>query len=66
MRIVSSSEFSGSGDSEHWTLVQDSWKKLDRLRKDGKVVIDGGSLDIASIVAISRCELDLEAREEKN
>ncbi len=59
MHIVSPSESSGTGDSEHWTLVQDTWKKLERLRKNGKVVIDGGSLDLASIVAVSRCEPDL-------
>jgi hypothetical protein len=53
------SKSSGSGHSEHWTLVQDTWKKLERLRKNGKVVIDGGSLDLASIVAVSRCEPDL-------
>jgi len=59
MRIVSSSESSESGDSEHWTLVKDLWKKLELLRKNGKVVIDGGSLDLASIIAVSRCEPDL-------
>lgn len=59
MHIVSSSKFGASADSEHWTLVQDTWKKLERLRKDGKVVIDGGSLDLASIVAVSRCEQEL-------
>lgn len=54
--MVSLTESSGTDDSEHWTLVRDLWRKLELLRKDGKVVIDGGSLDLASIVAVSRCK----------
>lgn len=57
--MLSSSGNGGSGHSEHWTLVRDSWKKLDQLGKNGPVMIDGGSLDIASIIAVSRCVLNL-------
>lgn len=63
--MFSSSEASGSGHSEHWTLVRDSWKKLDQLGKNGRVMIDGGNLDIASIVAVSRCELNLFSQEQE-
>lgn len=56
MPAVVSSQSSSSTEIEHWTLVQDLWKKIDQLRDNGKVVIDGESLDVASTVAVSRCD----------
>ncbi|KAL8747489.1 MAG: hypothetical protein Q9190_000656 [Brigantiaea leucoxantha] len=47
-------EIEQSGEKEHWKLVRDIWTKIDHLRQSKVVTIDGESLDIASVVAVSR------------
>jgi len=41
-------------DSNHAVLLQQTWKSLQALREDNPVMINGKSLDIASVVAVVR------------
>ena len=59
MHTTSSLESSKSTVMEHWNLVAESWRKIEQLRTNGKVVIDGTSLDVPSIVAVARYDSSL-------
>ena len=43
-----------SSDVKHWDLVQSTWTELERLRQQNTLTLDGESLDLASVVAVSR------------
>ena len=54
MHVALPSARQGAGEMRHWDLVQSLWETVEHLRRVGKTIIDGQSLDVAAVVAVSR------------
>lgn len=45
--------------STHSSLVYETFRRLQIIRKSGSIIVDGRSLDISSVVAVTRCQSSL-------
>lgn len=41
-------------ENTHASKTYDTWAKLEKLKKGGKVLLNGSDLDIASVIAVAK------------
>lgn len=43
-----------SGQHTHASKTRDTWAKVEKLKAEGKVLLNGSDLDIASVIAVAK------------